>query len=75
MNRDIKAAHWCVTFRLEPAAIREIDVNGQPMKPEKDSGAIFLLPKAGEFDCMLGEIVHGDPDNAFILAKHNYCMK
>ena len=74
MSCDIGMAHWCVTFRLEDTALREIAVNGKPVKPEKGK-AIFILPKAGEFDCMLGEIVHGDPDNAFVLAKHNYCMK
>ena len=74
MSGDIRVAHWCVVFRLEDSALREIAVNGKPVKPEKGK-AIFILPKAGEFDCMLGEIVHGDPDNAFILAKHNYCMK
>ena len=74
MSGDIRAARWCVVFRLEDSALREIAVNGKPVKPEKGK-AIFILPKAGEFDCMLGEIVHGDTDNAFILAKHNYCMK
>ena len=74
MNADIRPAHWCVTFRLDDKALKEVAVNGKPVKPEEGK-ATFILPKAGEFDCMIGEIVHGDPDNAFVLAKHNYCMK
>ncbi len=74
MSGDIRTAHWCVTFRLEDTALKEIAVSGKHVTPEKGK-AIFVLPKTGEFDCMLGEVVHGDPDNAFILAKHNYCMK
>ena len=74
MNGDIRMAHWCVTFRLGDTALREIAVNGKPVEPRKGK-ATFILPKAGEIKCMLGEIVHGDPDNAFVLSKHNYCMK
>ncbi len=74
MNREERKAHWCVTFTLDGTTVHEIFVNGKQMTPEAGK-AFFLLPKAGEFDCMLGEIVDGDPDNAFILAKHSYCMK
>ena len=74
MNRDIKEAHWCISFRLDDSARKEICVNGQAVKPE-EGRALFILPKAGQFDCMLGEMVYGDPENAFILAKHNFCMK
>ena len=69
-----RSPQWCVTFRMDETAGREIYVNGRIKKPESGK-ALFLLPRAGEFDCMLGEIVDGDPDNAFILAKHQYCMK
>ncbi len=74
MNGDISTAHWCVTFRLANTARKEIAVNGKAVSPEVDK-AVFLLPKAGEFDCVLGEIVNGEPDNAFVLARHSYCMK
>lgn len=74
MNSDMKGPYWCVTFRLDNAAFKQIAVNGKTVKPEEGK-AHFILPKAGEFDCMIGEIVNGDPDNVFILAKHNYCMK
>ena len=74
MSDDMKAAKWCVTFSLSKAANSAVAVNGQQVKPV-DGKAVFVLPKTGEFDCMLGEIVGGDTDNAFILAKHNYCMK
>ncbi len=75
MDSDRKAAHWCVTFRLDQASAREIAINGQPKQAEKNGISFFLLPKAGEFWCMLGEIVHSDPENAFVLAKHSFCMK
>lgn len=74
MGGEVGAAHWCVTFRLDDSALTEVAVNGQHAKPE-DGKAFFILPKTGEFDCMLGEVVGGDSDNTFILAKHNYCMK
>ena len=63
-----------VTVTTAVVSDGEIYVNGRIKKPESGK-ALFLLPRAGEFDCMLGEIVDGDPDNAFILAKHQYCMK
>lgn len=58
MDSDSRAAHWCVTFRLDQASAREIAINGQPKQAEKNGISFFLLPKAGEFWCMLGEIVH-----------------
>lgn len=74
MGGDMRSAHWYVTFRLDDAALKEVAVNGQQIKPE-DGKAFFILPKTGEFDRMLGEAVDGDSDNAFILARHGYCMK
>ena len=74
ISREIREECWCVTFRLDETEQKEVAVNGK--KTEAGSGRpVLILPKAGEFDCMLGEIVHGDPDNAFVLAKHIYCMK
>jgi len=74
MNGNICTEHWCITFQLDETGSKEVYVNGDLQKP-KGGKAIFILPKAGEFNCTLGEIVHGDPDNAFVLVKHNYCMK
>lgn len=64
-----------VSFRLSKAASRKITVNQQEMECGEHSGAIFVLPKAGEFTCMLGEMLDGDPTACVILAKHMYCMK
>ena len=64
-----------VSFRLSKAASRKITVNQQEMECGEHSGAIFVLPKAGEFTCMLGEMLGGDPAACVILAKHMYCMK
>ena len=71
---DIRKPHWCITFRPDKNTAREIAVNGKMTRPE-DGKALFILAKTGEFDCILGEIVNGDLNNMFILAKHNYCMK
>ena len=64
-----------ISFRLSETARRSIMVNHQEMECGEHGGAIFVLPKAGEFTCMLGEMLHGDPAACVILAKHIYCMK
>lgn len=64
-----------VTFRLSEAAKQNILVGGKEMTCGEHGGAIFVLPKAGEFTCTLGEVLGGDASNCVILAKHTYCMK
>ncbi|MDO5345497.1 MAG: hypothetical protein Q4E91_07100 [Lachnospiraceae bacterium] len=34
---------------------------------------VFILPKAGEFGCMFGELVNGTA--TLTLAQHLFCMK
>ena len=64
-----------VSFRLSETARRNITVNHREMECGEHGGEIFVLPKAGEFTCMLGEMLGGDPTACVILAKHMYCMK
>ena len=64
-----------ISFRLSETGWRNITVNQREMECGEHSGAIFVLPKAGEFTCILGEMLDGDPTACVILAKHMYCMK
>lgn len=64
-----------ISFRLSETARRNITVNQREMECGEHGGAIFVLPKAGEFTCMLGEMLGGDLAACVILAKHMYCMK
>ena len=69
--------HCAVTFALADRKRRELFVNGVPYQStgQKNPPYVFVLAKAGEFNCILGEMVNGDPDSCFVLAKHQYCMK
>lgn len=67
-----------VTFSISPENSRSILVNGNPYQSVYegiDRPIVFVLAKAGEFNCMMGEMVNGDPDACFVLAKHMFCMK
>ena len=64
-----------ITFRLSEATKQNIMVGGREMSCGEHGGAIFVLPKAGEFTCTLGEVVGGDVSSCVILARHTYCMK
>lgn len=50
---------WTVCFALE----------------ENDPDPVFVLPKAGEFNCCLGEMLIEVPRRGYMLARHSYCMK
>lgn len=75
MSTIEKEVRWCITFRLNENAKREIVIGGKTVCSGRNNASLFVLPKAGEFNCILGEIVDGVTDNCLILAKHNYCMK
>ena len=64
-----------ISFRLSESARKHMIVNHQEIESGEHGGAIFVLPKAGEFTCMLGEMLNDDPATCVILAKHMYCMK
>ncbi len=64
-----------ISFHLSESARKHVIVNHQEIESGEHGGAIFVLPKAGEFTCMLGEMLNDDPATCVILAKHMYCMK
>ena len=64
-----------ISFHLSESARKHMIVNHQEIESGEHGGAIFVLPKAGEFTCMLGEMLNDDPATCVILAKHMYCMK
>ena len=67
-----------VTFSISPENSLSTYVNGNPyhsVYEEIDRPVVFVLAKAGEFNCMMGEMVNGDPNACFVLAKHMFCMK
>ncbi len=50
---------WAVCFALD----------------KDDPDPVFVLPKAGEFNCCLGEMLIEVPRRGYMLARHSYCMK
>ena len=62
-----------VFFELDPAAVKETVYLGEKAAPTKEVGEyIFVLPRAGEFYCLLGE----DRDGEMIpLHRDDFCMK
>lgn len=74
MDTDLVEERWCITFTLDAACKRPVAIMGEEVRP-KGASAVLVLPWAGEFNCLLGEIVAGDAYNAFVLASHSYCMK
>ena len=56
---DTAETGWAVCFRA----------------PENTDTATFNLPRVGEYDCILGEIMSEDPCSGYILARHSYCLK
>lgn len=65
---------WGVVLTLDQSAVKEsIYVNGKLMGPEETGGYVFVLPKAGEFSCRLGQLT--GKGHYITLAKDLYCMK
>ncbi len=48
-----------ILFRLDEKKIRKLDIFYSRPKEEKQEDYIFTWPGAGEFSCMLGEVVDG----------------
>lgn len=62
-----------ITFRLASASIREtVELNGAQMKTSIQDGYFFALPKAGEFECVLGKVTDSGCIN---LHYDSFCMK
>lgn len=65
---------WVISFKLDETAIKdEVIVNGRALHKNESGGYVFILPKAGEFGCMFGELVNGAA--TLTLAEHLFCMK
>lgn len=62
-----------ITFRLSSASIREtVELNGERIKTSIQDGYFFVLPKAGEFDCVLGKVTDS---GCISLHSDSFCMK
>ena len=70
LGREMPGPHWCITFRLEKKNLREVMVEGRKVC-SKDP--CFLLARAGEFECLMGE--RTGRDHGLVLIRHSYCMK
>lgn len=62
-----------VLFRLDPKAVKEtVLLSGKPVPTAQAGEYIFVLPRAGEFYCLLGEVRDGE---MIPLHKDDFCMK
>ena len=71
-EQDGKPAVWGISFLLSESAVRKsVAMDGMiPTAPL--GGYLFALPKAGEFDCCMGELY----DDSYIVLHHDsFCMK
>ena len=60
-------------FHLDPKRIREtVLLSGKAVETDRLGGYVFVLPRAGEFFCELGEIVDG---KRVPLHIDDFCMK
>jgi len=71
---DGKEKERCVVlFELDPSAIKkEINLNGTVVSTEKAGEYILVVPRSGEFYCLLGEVLNGE---MIPLQKDDFCMK
>ncbi len=64
---------WGIVFTLSANAVKDrVSLNSRPATTDETGGYVFVLPKAGEFNCMLG---HCQSGICCILSKDMYCMK
>ena len=62
-----------VLFELDPSAIREsLPLNGNAVSTKDAGEYIFVLPRSGEFYCVLGEVRDGE---MIALHRDDFCMK
>ena len=65
--------HVGIVFSLSEDAVKDALVIGGKRVPAQESGGyVFVLPKAGEFDSIIGELAGG---TCFALSKDIWCMK
>lgn len=62
-----------VVFELDPDAVKKtVWLSREHVPTEKTGRFVFVLPRAGEFYCTMGEIRHGE---AVTLVRDDFCMK
>lgn len=65
--------HRVVLFEPDPAAIKKtVMLEGKAVPTSELGGYIFMLPRAGEFYCLLGEVLNG---KMIPLHEDDFCMK
>lgn len=72
-DHDGEKEQTLIVFDLDERAFHHtVVLSGRPVRTKDLGGYIFVLPRAGEFYCVLGEI----RDDALIpLHKDDFCMK
>ena len=69
-----KGETYAVAFTLDPSAVKEsVVVQGKNVSAEETGGYVFILPRAGEFNCTMGELF--DDGLRLPLREDSYCMK
>ncbi len=64
---------WGIVFVMDKNAVKEsVCIGSRPVTKDESGGFLFILPKVGEFNCILG---HRNEDGCFALSKDIYCMK
>jgi len=62
-----------LVFELAPAKVKtSISLSGKDVSTAETGPYVFVLPRAGEFYCTIGEIVG---ENAYTLHRDDFCMK
>ena len=67
-----KRERQCVLFRLDRKKIKKTVMLDDEVETKKLGGYVFVLPRCGEFNCVLGEIVD---DEMIPLHYDDFCMK
>ena len=69
-----KGETYGVAFTLDPSAVKDsVIVQGKALTAEETGGYVFVLPRAGEFHCTMGQLF--DDGLRLPLREDSYCMK
>lgn len=71
--RGVEDDRRVVLFDLDPSAVKEtVLLSGEAVSTQEVGEYIFVLPRSGEFDCVLGEVRGGE---LISLCNADFCMK
>lgn len=62
--------YWAVTFRLDESTHRTFYFGGEDITPVGPFAVFAAVEEDFDVKCKIGEVVHGNPDDAFILVWH-----